>query len=245
MGILSKRYTGFTIIEVMLFLAVTGALAAGVLGGSSVAINNQRYVDAVNSFKALVQGEVIATTRVVNESDGAATCIWDEAYDASSSSRPVGTSNCILMGRIIAVKDGQTITAANIIGKSDTDTSYPSDVASIQAYKPVIDTTGQKTSVLNWDTHIKDNESFVLYIFRSPQSGNVIIRSQRDISSANFDSYITSGHKIGDVSSLVSSRQEVCVDASGWTAAQQQAVVITENASGPTGIEQLTGQPEC
>jgi hypothetical protein len=225
----------------MLFLAVTGALAAGVLGGSSVAINNQRYVDAVNSFKALVQGEVVAATRVVNESDGTATCIWDEIYDTPSSTRPVGTSNCILMGRVIAVKDGQTITTANIIGKSDADASYSSDVEAIQAYKPVIDTTGQKTSVLNWDTHIQGNESFVLYVFRSPQSGNIIIRSQRNIGNAD----VTSGYEIGTISSLSSSKQEVCIDASDWTAAQQQAVIINANASGPTGIEQLTGQPGC
>ena len=147
------------------------------------------------------------------------------------------------MGRAIAVKDGQTITTANIIGKSDTDASYSSDAEAIQAYKPVIDTTGQKTSVLNWDTYIQNNESFVIYIFRSPQSGNIIVRTQRNI--GNTD--VTSGYKIGNISppNLASSRQDVCVDASGWTAAQQQAIIINENASGPTGIEQLTGQPRC
>jgi hypothetical protein len=227
----------------MLFLAVTGALAAGVLGGSSVAINNQRYVDAVNSFKALVQGEVVAATRVVNESDGTATCIWNQLYSTPSSSQPVGTSDCILMGRAIAVKDGQTITTANIVGKSNTDATYAGDVEAINAYQPVIDTTNQKTSVLNWDTHIQNNESFVIYVFRSPQSGNIIIRTQRSI--GNTD--VTSGYKIGDISnsSFNSDRQEVCIDASGWTAAQQQAIIINKDSSGPTGIEQLTGQPGC
>lgn len=245
MGILLKKQVGFTIIEVMLFLAVSGALAAGVLGGSSVAINNQRYVDATNSFKALVQSEVIAATRVVNEAEGTSSCIWDEVYGTPVSTGPVATSNCVIMGRALAIKSGQTIVTANVIGKSDLDVDYPSDITAIEAYKPVIDTKSQKTSSLNWDTHIQGNESLIVYIFRSPQSGNVVIRSQRNVASTSIDTLMSSGFKVQDILTLSSSKQEICVDASGWTAAQQQAIIINANASGPTGIEQLAGRPGC
>ena len=37
-----QNTTGFTVIEVMLFLAVTGLLAIGILVGSGVAIGQQR-----------------------------------------------------------------------------------------------------------------------------------------------------------------------------------------------------------
>ena len=46
---------GFTIIEVMLFLAVTGALAVAILVGSGVAIGQQRYKDSVNSLQSFIQ----------------------------------------------------------------------------------------------------------------------------------------------------------------------------------------------
>jgi type II secretory pathway pseudopilin PulG len=245
MGILTKRQVGFTIIEVMLFLAVSGALAAGVLGSSSVVINNQRYIDAANSFKALVQGEIIATTRVVNETKGDSTCIWDEVHDTPSSLRPVATSDCVIMGRALAIKSGQTIVTANIIGRSNSDDIYPSDIAAIEAHKPVLDTRGQKTSLLNWDTHIKGSESLIIYIFRSPQSGNIVIRSQRNVVSTAIDALMTSGFKVKDIATLSSSKQEICIDASGLIVAQQQTVIINANVSGPSGIEMLAGQSGC
>ena len=42
-----KQQKGFTIIEVMLFLALSGFLLAGILAGTGSSIANQRYKDAV------------------------------------------------------------------------------------------------------------------------------------------------------------------------------------------------------
>lgn len=41
---------GFTILEVMLFLAITGLMLIGVIGGTYSAIASQRYTDSVRSF---------------------------------------------------------------------------------------------------------------------------------------------------------------------------------------------------
>ena len=46
---------GFTIIEVMLFLAITGLLAVGVLATVGNSINVQRYRDAVVTLQTEVQ----------------------------------------------------------------------------------------------------------------------------------------------------------------------------------------------
>ncbi|MEP6710564.1 MAG: prepilin-type N-terminal cleavage/methylation domain-containing protein, partial [Candidatus Saccharibacteria bacterium] len=51
----TQRHPGFTIIEVMLFLAISGALAVGILIGSNVAITSQRYRDSLNSLQSLLQ----------------------------------------------------------------------------------------------------------------------------------------------------------------------------------------------
>ena len=46
----AKTQNGFTIIEVMLFLAITGMLAAAILVGSGVAIGQQRYRDSQGRY---------------------------------------------------------------------------------------------------------------------------------------------------------------------------------------------------
>ena len=246
MGILEKGQKGFTIIEVMLFLAVSGALAAGVLGSSSVAINNQRYVDATNSFKSLIQGEMVASTRVVNDASEKTSCLWDQVYNGSSEKQAIGTSDCVIMGRALGVKNGQDVITTNIIGKPASSSDvYANDTEAINAFRPIIDGTNQKNTELNWDTHIKNNESFIVYILRSPQSGNIVIRTQRSIAPSLFENRMASGYKIPAISSLDAGTQNICVDASGLTVAQQQTVIINANTSGPSGIEQRTGQAGC
>ena len=45
-----KRQDGFTIIEVTLFLAVSGFFAISLLVGASTAVQRQQYRDSVQSF---------------------------------------------------------------------------------------------------------------------------------------------------------------------------------------------------
>jgi len=62
----TKTQGGFTVIEVMLFLAVTGLLAVGILVGSGVAIGQQRYRDSVNTLKSYIQQQYSEVTSVIN-----------------------------------------------------------------------------------------------------------------------------------------------------------------------------------
>lgn len=58
-----RAHAGFTLIEVMLFLAVTGMILIGVLGGTYANIATQRYNDSVRSFAEFlrqVYSEVIS-----------------------------------------------------------------------------------------------------------------------------------------------------------------------------------------
>ena len=52
----SKQFiNGFTIIEISLFLGLSGFLAVGLMAGWSNSINRQRYNDMVSTFKSEVQ----------------------------------------------------------------------------------------------------------------------------------------------------------------------------------------------
>ena len=48
---------GFTIIEVMLFLALSGVLLAGILGGLGGNIARQRYNDAVQDIANIMRDQ--------------------------------------------------------------------------------------------------------------------------------------------------------------------------------------------
>ncbi len=47
---------GFTILEVMLFIAITGLLVAGIIASTGGAISQQRYNDSVQSFAEFLRG---------------------------------------------------------------------------------------------------------------------------------------------------------------------------------------------
>ena len=236
MGILAKGHKGFTIIEVMLFLAVSGALAAGVLGGSSVAINNQRYVDAANSFKAVVQEEFINTTRVANLRDAKTnfTC----PADPTSEARPRGASDCVIVGRLVSIATSGEMTRSNIIGVEPTVPTTPApanDIEAIKAYQLTIDMLGQETTEMSWGTSIRrggeENQAASIIILRAP-SGNVLslVDTQAITSNDGLKDYINSANN--------SQPKTLCVATSGWTVAQMQAVVIPAYASTPSVVEQ-------
>src|SRR6187402_1944283 len=106
MGI--KTQNGFTIIETMLFLGVTGMLATAILVGSGVAIGQQRYRDSVNSLKSQVQQQYSEVTNVINSRDKNWSCDVNgnviEAPDASDGESR-GTTDCVLLGRLLTVDD--------------------------------------------------------------------------------------------------------------------------------------------
>jgi type II secretory pathway pseudopilin PulG len=238
MGI-SKHSAGFTIIEVVLFLAVSGALAAGVFATSTVGINNQRYQDAVNSFTALIQGEFINTTRVVNAREGQAPCPLDSTVGQR------GTTDCVVMGRLMSVNASGQVTLSNLIGKSN-GTSPTLDTQVIKSFTPKIDTNSQQTSTLSWGTTPSRGNTprpVSIAIFRSPLTGNVLafVQDNTEIS--------TDGQLTNFVNSSAFRNDEthvICIASSGWTVAQSQVVLIAPYAAGPSSVEQRLEQgAEC
>lgn len=58
---------GFTIIEVALFLALSGFLMVGIVIGANVSISRQRYNDSVNSFAEYIRGIYADVMNVSND----------------------------------------------------------------------------------------------------------------------------------------------------------------------------------
>src|SRR4029450_12347478 len=96
----TKTQSGFTLIEVMLFLAVTGLLAMGILAGSGAAINQQRYRDSVNSLKSDIQQQYSEVTSVINSRGANWECnangVISDTGGPAGEAR--GRSDCVMLG---------------------------------------------------------------------------------------------------------------------------------------------------
>ena len=111
---MKKRRGGFTLIEVAIFLAVTGVLFVSVTVGVQNSIYQQRYNDSVQNFIELWRNIYAGVANVQN--------IW------SSN----GTSNEAIYGKLVAfgydpngkkqnndAGEGQKITVFNVIAEVD------------------------------------------------------------------------------------------------------------------------------
>lgn len=61
-----KSKFGFTLIEVVLFIALSGALIVGIITSTSISINKQRYNDSVQSFAEFLRNIYSEATNVQN-----------------------------------------------------------------------------------------------------------------------------------------------------------------------------------
>lgn len=165
-----KRAQGFTIIEVSLFLALTGLVLMGVINTFS-SVSRQRYNDSVQNFADYLRG-LYSQTENVQNSD----CSCD-----SSGKNCCGQSATAIYGKVIIFSGGQTATSFDVIGeahitneKDDAKESLGSDKGSAKIRR-ISGDQGQTYSTL-WQvrTPIRVNNSDsggTVLIVRSPNTG--------------------------------------------------------------------------
>jgi type II secretory pathway pseudopilin PulG len=174
---------GFTIIETMLFLAITGFLVIAILVGSGVSIGQQRYRDSVNSLKAYIQQQYNEAGSIVNGRGSAWTCnaaaAIAETPPASGQSR--GTSECVILGRYITVDEaGTKLTASNVVGYKSGTTATTSDITELKTnYTLSVSPINQETKEVSWGAQVVKQKTttpmpFSMLIIRSPLSGSVL-----------------------------------------------------------------------
>lgn len=106
----SKFSSGFTIIELMLFLAITGLLIAGILVNAANSLNDQHYRDGVESIKNKISAQYAKVYSLTNNNTvGGGTTNIDpcQALDGNTSSTTLrGTSGCLYVGRLVQAIPG-------------------------------------------------------------------------------------------------------------------------------------------
>lgn len=233
------RHTGgFTIIETMLFLAITAALAIGILLGTGTAINQQRYQDAVNSLKSYVQDQFSRVSTVANDRAGNLSCDGVAQVSESTSGQPRGTSDCLLLGRLMTVDStGKNLTATNVVGYRPSNSEQSNDIAELQSYTygfSPVDTDKQQVS---WGATIVQPtkpapQPASLLIVRSPLSGRIL--------SFSTTREITNTTDLKGLIDAVNMAQPLllCVDPNGGTVASSRlGVQIDAAAAGQSGVE--------
>jgi prepilin-type N-terminal cleavage/methylation domain-containing protein len=267
---MGKHFTrGFTIIETMLVLAITGVLIAGLLVGVGSSVGIQRYRDAVTTLKSQLQDQYSEVMNVSNDRDADWTCDTSAVPAQSNGGIAPGQSDCVLLGRYIAIV-GSDITTATVVGyiPPGTTESGTSDVSALKnSYTLGISTSSITTSTLEWGAQIAwpqtgtgsrrptTPRSIAILIVRSPTSGTSYTFTDNTVNEIGSVSALTLKNMLIESTTVTPGRaaQTICIDPGVIGIPEPLAIYIAQAASGPGSIEsrsfetikQLGGDSKC
>ena len=243
---------GFTIIEVLLFLGITGLLAVTLLAGWTNMINTQRYRDSVKTVQTFIQQQYGQVYNVQNGRDASLNCTpgAESPKVTDNPSKPVGQTECIVMGRYIHITDGTKIQVYSIIGIDGEPSSLTSDSQIIRDRKPIrldqsLNTDDSKLNI-PWQASVVDGTTpntlnAVIAIIRSPQTGTV-----------HTYSYKTANSNLMPLldNNLVNTANEnginLCLDAGVPLSGGRMGVAIQPGASGQSSVTTIAdGEGKC
>lgn len=242
---------GFTMIEVMLFFAVSGLLLVGVLATSSTAINRQRYNDAVYSLEALVKQQYNLAANTVNSrpDDTSCTIEYEEGSPSdlqiipnSTGVPPRGADDCVVLGRIIILggnannADPSSYVTATVLGTHEYlgagDPIDDTDGDAFAGYLFAVEPSSVGESSLPWDTRITSPASIMT--LRSPATGSIITYALPE-----WTSFTNRG--IGNLylDNDAQKQRDICLDPNGLVAGPQLGIRLQAKASGSSAVQKL------
>ncbi len=232
---------GFTIVEVSIFLAVTGLLFISITVGVQNSIFQQRYSDAVQGFADFLRNA------------------YSEVLNVQSLGR--GDSDLAVYGKMIVLDgqeggDEQRIRMYTVVGKTDVDCG--DNVFGMLSCRDVsvMNSDGALAGIVEeykprWGTRIQninsssqtDYEGTIL-IVRNPESGRVYTLTSRtpiDVNAAqgNIDQALHSRLRSSDNDLKFQIEQiDFCVNPNGVESSSRRADVrIKRGASNASGVE--------
>ena len=237
---------GFTIIEVILFLGVTGLLMLGVFVGVWGSITQQRYKDAVMSFQEALRqtyGDVVATQNN-RQATASGDCVGN-----------TGTSTCIMLGRYLHVSSQNTagdgpsvITASDVIGTVPSSAAATGYINILRSYQPrVINNTNRKTSQMQWQTQLRwpngdRSNGFSMLVIRSPETGQLHTFIWRgNVVTPNTTNLTSVGIVAANETNMAN--RTVCVDTNGMSV-PPMGVRIQPRASTAAAVGQIANDAE-
>lgn len=226
---------GFTIIEVMLFLAVTGLMIAAMFIGVSGAINRERYNDAVASFTDYMQGQYNLVDNVRNNRGVSAS-------GCGSESR--GQSDCTVVGRVVYSNDGngREVVSKPLISEVDQnnydESSEDNLLTSMQLAWDSFGDADTDTYGMSWGTRVytdryKSNFTFAAMIIRIP--GGAIKTYTRGSLPTNVQDFWQDSSNIN-----------LCVDSASLVGSGNSGIRLRNSATNSASVEYIPpGETAC
>lgn len=236
----AKTHKGFTIIESVLFLGVTGIVMAVLLVGVGGTLNRERYKDAVSSFQDYLQGQYNLVSNVNNSRPSTDVCQGGQIVTGATADTGRGTSDCTIVGRMIhSTTSGDKITSSQVYATADVSSLSGVDDATILSSAQLIANPTQESYEMGWGTRVvkpqpnDDIRAFSILIVRMPTSGliHTYALEQADKTPAEI-----AGNDIP------SGGLAMCVDNSMFVTGGvgRVGVLITQDATNSAGVEFLT-----
>jgi len=151
---------GFTIIEVMLFLAISGLMLIVAFTGVRGRNESSQFTDSMRSLQSFIQKTQTDLYNGVNVRTNGQNCTIDASgnLSAGGSTEP-GKSDCIMLGRLLEFNSGSgsgSISVHSVVGKylsySDLSNVTGGDIDYIVASKPHIYTGLDSSYDIRWGT---------------------------------------------------------------------------------------------
>lgn len=262
-----KRH-GFTLIEVSLFLAISGLLLVGIIAGTQSSISAQRFKDSVQNFAEFLRS------------------VYSEVNNPQNTGTNMGRSDYAMYGRLISFGQKRTTTGATIpdyeqriyvydvIGQSDSIGTGSVTEALKAANANVIienkDAAGNTTSVSfagnvreyipTWGASIDAKTNGTPYtgsilIVRHPRSGTIstlissdVININKTVIDANNSKNFATVRKMlkDKLNSFGTSEVNFCVNPNGpnLKADVRRNVRLLSNARNASGVELINQDDE-
>ena len=247
------KLKGFTLIEVALFLAITGALFVAVTVGVQNSISQQRYNDSVQNFAEFLRNLYSEVTNVENtETTGGRSesaiygklVTFGESKDPSGNDINVdGTKNNIYVYNVVGeIGDGISGSAIESLKNRNADVVLPGEIktaGNIESYTP------------RWSSKIESTEGSTLFsgallIIRHPISGIVYtyvkndgtIEVNKSIADMKFNNDRTPVLQplLGDGGSFKIEQVDFCVNPEGSAPNNRSDVRVTVGARNASNV---------
>lgn len=227
----TKKTDGFTIIEVMLVLAITGLMLVGVLVGTSAQITRQEYRSSVTALQSELQRQYSIVQNPENDRN-------DSTVNGCNGSRGA-SSTCFLLGRFV-VGNSTKLTEYSVIGHTASDSSSPITLplSDSSPWSLHLDEASQEEYLVQWGSKINidttNDSTFAFLILMAPDTGDIVTYS--DIGHAADTDNVA---LLRDIVANTAPRRTVnlCVTGGGSASiGQSLAVRVASGASGSASI---------
>lgn len=188
-----RHHAGFTLIEVMLFLAITGLLFLIGFFGTTFQIRNVRFTDSMRSLHSNLQKQYTLVATGANPRDVSATCTNPGGALGTPPTFGTGTAaandtagdagGCVLLGKLVKLSpDNSNLTSYYVVGtRLSASQLTGDDVTDLRNSGPALSPQAIDSQEITWGANFiqpssaaSNNQSQAFAYLRSPSTGRIM-----------------------------------------------------------------------